>query len=867
MVKRLAASGLMAVATLALVVGSGCGPSTDLTGSPIPNTAPDTRVTARPPDVLEAGFLVQLYWSGFDTDGRVVGYHWKMSNNGIDGISVQDTLTFDPVTGDTLNPWHFTTSTDSVFLVSADIPDFPNDPEGVNRSYQTHTFLVRAIDEDGAVDDTPAYVSFNSTTLLPTVRITGPGSVAGATEAPGLPSTVTFFYEGSDPDYVTGQPVEVRYLWRSAWVPLPEDNPVGYVTSPRSYLTDLDSSEEVFLARDYLVDFADSLWTEWQPYGQEADARRITLPNQERLDDEGRTKHYIFAMQARDITGAVSIDRVYGREVANVKISNSLAPSLTVKERFLGEQRFTGIRGLWSEQSDVAGGQQLTFSWTASAEGYGGTVESYRYGWDLADPDDPNDPNWALQPGTTFAHRNPAPISFNSGSHVLTIEVRDDSDQITRATVPVSVVPIPDPANQFPLLLVDEIDDEGSGAWGGYDEETFRDDFWIGPEGVLTGPGGVAGWDVDAFTIDTFVDEAKLQLREIVNYRATVWTSRFSSTGGVIQSQFRPVGIDGAVDTEKFVWLVPYLESVGNLLYVGEQALTSYVAPAAYEVPIVFESREGLRGGYQRISETVNGRRGFGNRELPDGTIVRAGLSLFPFATLGVSVVDVMSMNSYYEYGTGQPLRPARRRASCVGLKGLTMDPSFRLKYSTAGVLADTIWTDQTIDGADNPFGVNGDALDYNYGWGTDEFYNTDAVGRGTPFTIQAGPVWGCGDSEADLCVEPMLRSYARFDWVKLRRQEVDPSDTWPTGYYGGPGQDSLTSLCGTRALNSTGQAITHDRPVAFLTNKTVAAKPSRVGDVVFGFDPYRFDHDEMTRVIRWVLGEHFGLDMEAGGK
>ena len=38
-------------------------------------------------------------------------------------------LTIDPVTGDTLNPWFDITASDSTFLVTADIPDFPGDPD------------------------------------------------------------------------------------------------------------------------------------------------------------------------------------------------------------------------------------------------------------------------------------------------------------------------------------------------------------------------------------------------------------------------------------------------------------------------------------------------------------------------------------------------------------------------------------------------------------------------------------------------------------------------------------------------------------------------------------------------------------------
>ena len=89
-----------------------------------------------------------------------------------------------------------------------------------------------------------------------------------------------------------------------------------------------------------------------------------------------------------------------------------------------------------------------------------------------------------------------------------------------------------------------------------------------------------------------------------------------------------------------------------------------------------------------------------------------------------------------------------------------------------------------------------------------------------------------------------------------------DPDDTWPEGHYGGDGQPpALDVLCGPAALHpDRPSARTNDRTVGFISRKTAPGKPSGAGDVVFGFDPYRFDHDQMTRVVRWVLGEHFGL-------
>ncbi len=227
MKKTIPAITMLAGLGLLAWIAAGCGPDKELGGTPVPNLQPNTELTAGPPDLLEGSFIVAFNWTGFDPDGRVRGFQWKLSNNGNDGISVQDTLTFDPVTGDTLNPWHFSAGTDTTLLVSADQDSFPRDPAGFNRSYQTHSFFVRAIDEDGSVDPTPAYVSFNATTLLPSVAVVGPSGVVGQTDAAQLPPSVAFLYSGSDPDFSLGLPTKVRFLWKRALI----DNGARYANS------------------------------------------------------------------------------------------------------------------------------------------------------------------------------------------------------------------------------------------------------------------------------------------------------------------------------------------------------------------------------------------------------------------------------------------------------------------------------------------------------------------------------------------------------------------------------------------------------------------------------------------------------------
>ena len=61
---------------------------------------------------------------------------------------------------------------------------------------------------------------------------------------------------------------------------------------------------------------------------------------------------------------------------------------------------------------DLLPGLEGLFTWEAEAESYGGSLESYRWGWDVTDPDDPNDPNWALPPGLSEAQK-----TLTQGSH------------------------------------------------------------------------------------------------------------------------------------------------------------------------------------------------------------------------------------------------------------------------------------------------------------------------------------------------------------------------------------------------------------------------------------------------------------------
>ncbi len=171
---------------------------------------------------------------------------------------------------------------------------------------------------------------------------------------------------------------------------------------------------------EFLVSFDDSLWSEWEPYDTNDDTRRISLPDQLQTEPDPfnggqeRKIFYAFAMQVRDTAGAVSIGRTYGTSrwptwasprACRPPCGSSSASSASTRAR----------ASTCSPTSTSPPARSWNFSWTADASDYAGEIVSYRYGWDVSDVFDPNDPNWALLPGNSAQHRRSQPISFAQG--------------------------------------------------------------------------------------------------------------------------------------------------------------------------------------------------------------------------------------------------------------------------------------------------------------------------------------------------------------------------------------------------------------------------------------------------------------------
>ena len=784
---------------------------------------------------MESGFITRFYWDGHDPDGAIVGFQWKLSENGSDGISVHDTLTVDPATGDTLNRWHFTTGTDTTLLVTADLPGYPQDSEldpEDQRFFQSHTMFVRAVDSEGGVDPSPAQVSFTATTLAPWIRVDEPLQLSGYLDVQAVAPTLRLGFTGRDPDLVHGRPTMYRYLFKSAWL-------------GNHYLR---TKVEFDLQVDQIASFTDSAWSDWFPYPERPEDRIITFANLPARDTQDRLITYLFAIQARDTAGAVSVDRTYGRNVHNVYISQTKSPQLTVYERYLGSKNGSGTSS--HTATDIIPGQEVYFRWYATADHYAGLIEAFRYGWDVAEPDNPDDPNWAIGPGLTSQHLQAQSFSFASGTHTLTVQVWDNSNQVTRMTWLLEVVPVPDPAVQAPVLLVDDVHDQNSRGWKAPDGQTpldqdrYRDFFW---RSTLGGSGGVLGWNEFEDVIDTQDD--LLTFRDLVRYRVVIWTSRWAQNN-FVWSNFKPF----AWRLDPYIWLRNYQETVGNLFFAGSRIMNEFVeessgswAGVRWMLPWIFdtdETYEYVSGSWYPFS------LGFGWHTMPDGTVVQLGTERFPYKNLGISVLDhVTPKYTVYGYTGAGGVMNAARGSACVGAKAMILDPAFAARYLPDGLaFADTIFTEAIIDWRDLSPGYR-DSL-RGWSWGNTEFYDGNITERSTQWSPQV-----CDDQP---CIDPMFRIYSRFDWVDdVNLAAGNPG--WPAGSI--PGQ--LGTICGSHGVDyTTGRSRTGGQMAGFVTHKLEANKPSQRGDVVWGFDPYRFDHVEIKRAIHWLLGEHFGIDM-----
>ena len=189
--ERVLAVAVLGVLVAAMVLVAGCRKEDQVFVDR--NLAPNTRLTGAPAPYSQTNYRVHMYWDGSDADGFVAGYYFAWDDT-------------------SASSWVYTTKADSFFKALIDTA-------GETRR---HTFYVRAVDNEGKLDPSPARVRFDAWTILPRVeslyRVGGPLDPQSPNYDPDRRDTVlmgsecTFVWTGSDPDGGPGAPVQ--FSWR-----------------------------------------------------------------------------------------------------------------------------------------------------------------------------------------------------------------------------------------------------------------------------------------------------------------------------------------------------------------------------------------------------------------------------------------------------------------------------------------------------------------------------------------------------------------------------------------------------------------------------------------------------------------------------
>ncbi|MBN2565710.1 MAG: hypothetical protein JXB46_08365, partial [Candidatus Eisenbacteria bacterium] len=303
------------------------------------NLTPETTLSFAPDEGGTANYRVRMNWFGWDEDGEVVFFEtaWDKPDTGVSWSEWIDTqiekwrkALVDTAYADTARIYgQRVVGTDSVFMWSA-ASAYDED-----QGYATHSFGVRAVDNEGARDPSPESLSFTAETALPETRIEeGPASVTGP--------MVRFVWGATDFDgIITYYYYSLYQRQDGQWIPVVVD-------------------EKVEASRTSVL------------FGPLAGLHRFEVWAE---DDAG----------AKDQTPAVR------QFTCNPELAG---PLLTIFTNVFGNHTFRGP--VWPDSYNypepIFNGERLQFYWNADASDYGGEVTGYRHAYD----DTSTWPSWSI---------------------------------------------------------------------------------------------------------------------------------------------------------------------------------------------------------------------------------------------------------------------------------------------------------------------------------------------------------------------------------------------------------------------------------------------------------------------------------------
>lgn len=540
---------------LAVGVLAGACSKEPFQGEHVENQAPTVWLSSAPPEGTDSGYRVHLYWGGWDPDGQIKKFEYYITNNVTGVFSPSDTVGV---------KWSTVLGNDSTFTFSADSLVDSTTTSLVTRFERSHTFFLRAVDDQGMRSLEAAHRSFTAWTLSPTVRVKVPNQF-GLTPAQ-IPPIATYRWEATD--FINSMlevdvPDSVRYVLHA--VP---DN-------------DFDAG-----LRWLHENPTDPTWSDWLYYSAPNDSGKFwTTPPV----DFGT---YVFGVQAKDEAGAVT--PVFDEKVnaRRIRVSRrSTGPLLTVYNEFVGSIR-TSTVNTPTVIVDLPAGVPVAFEWSADAASYGGTVSGYRYGWDLTDLND--DSQWDIDfTPFTATRATSIPKTFNFGVHVFYIEVTDNSGTRSRVSVKINYIQF---TMERDLLLVDDYYENPAGSGlvatnGALPNDAEHDAFW---QDMLSDVAGFR-WDLDAIQVR---GSETMSISKLASYKNIIWNAfgGYNISANSAPLLARMIGFrskDPSLNQAGGGKVQPnlialFIRAGGHVLLCGEQPLSQVINRDFFPGPTVF---------------------------------------------------------------------------------------------------------------------------------------------------------------------------------------------------------------------------------------------------------------------------------------
>ncbi len=531
---------LVPVLSLAVVTAlfAGCAKDADPGKPPLP-LAPETELTFAPLEGDTAGYRVRLYWNGFDGDGEVVQYRYAIDD---------DTLVTD------MREWKATTAKDTTLLLLVD----------PIKEIRGHVFWVAAEDNEGQIDPTPAKRFFSTKTLPPFSEILRGPSAFNSLIGPNF----TFEWEGTDPDGgETGgrAPTDsFEYLMLLIGSKNDPSHPALPQFSQNFYVDLINRSTGDSVAAPY----GDWGWTGVR-------GKRIRIRN-------ATPGEYVFALRTVDLAGAREKRLQFIRNIRHFTSSSKNAgPIVDINSSVLTTPLPSAIGpvDIPRRELQIFEGELISFSWTASAEAYGGEIVGFTYALDDTASFPAVD---ARNTGVTYR-----PQDLAVGLHFLFVRAVDDGGLVTNATVPFRIVhpafkDPPSATNPPQYLYVDDALAPGNelNRFFNFPSDVEEDDWWrINILTPLSLEFGMGRRDWDSFSrgiADGGGSRVAPIPSDLAAYRVVIWNcdGYNNAVGGGKPTALWQTLVGGAYSE-----LGGYLRAGGTLFLSGFTLATNIVSP------------------------------------------------------------------------------------------------------------------------------------------------------------------------------------------------------------------------------------------------------------------------------------------------